>query len=378
MRKKLFPRKAIVIFCDNLNFAPLGSFCQCFFPIMRRSADAGFKVDVVQARSRVATTLRSTSSHLPVATAPPESSISSHRFPAPPPLPSFQQSMPALKNSISDDDGHSSAASVCSQIFETDDMILNASLFGRPSKNVPHGANAQLLCGRSWCGLKCMKFDRGALCLLCIVLILASGCVYVGITYGEGSQKPRSDKTVYLGACTDIPSKCGIQECHAINSTAYSCSCPSWLWHNPPWLGTGDGGCMCPDYFTVPDYERRTCVTRLAPHVSLWQVVGLIAGVAFCAAVWFVSVWRLRQATSWFFGWLVFYTFLFGLVFGIGSSHIFPAPKVFCGYLYSNDSSYVNVCDQNAACTLQYYGPSSYYRICRCNAGYSGDGKSCT
>jgi hypothetical protein len=56
-------------------------------------------------------------------------------------------------------------------------------------------------------------------------------------------------------------------------------------------------------------------VTRLAPHVSLCQVVCLITGVEFCAAVWFVSVWRLRRATSWFFGWLVFYTLLFGLVF---------------------------------------------------------------
>ena len=75
---------------------------------------------------------------------------------------------------------------------------------------------------------------------------------------------------------------------------------------------------------------------------------------------------------------LVFYTLLFGLVFGIGSSHYVPAPKVSCGYLYSNGSSEISgirFCDQNAACTPNYPGP---YWDCRCNAGYSGDGKSCT
>ncbi len=137
--------------------------------------------------------------------------------------------------------------------------------------------------------------------------------------------------TVYSGSCSDVPTPCYNlpwpyyskdihQICTTVNSSSYSCVWPSWL----P-CGYCLGYFAFGMYFGVPDYERGTCVDKSG--VSLWQFVGLIVGGIFCLSVWFVSVWRLKPATFWFFVWLVVYALLFGLIFGLGSSRIFPIPS---------------------------------------------------
>ncbi len=258
------------------------------------------------------------------------------------------------------------------EVADFHEESLSASLLGSEtsSKHVSYATTLQIWWGRRGCFAH--KNYRGVLCMISVVLVLASVCLYVGVVYGFDGSKTDDyrirqcnlhEPRIFLGSCSDQPTHCfnSVNEpvCSTINSTSYSCSWPSWF----P-CGSCPRACsVCLFSFEAPDYEKGACVTTKG--LSLWQLVGLVVGAVFCAAAWFVSVWRLRPATWWFFGWLVFYIVLFGLVLGLGSSHYFHGPKAMCG----NSSSSVVFCDPNAYCI---------YNTCVCKFGFSGDGLSCT
>jgi hypothetical protein len=257
------------------------------------------------------------------------------------------------------------------------DESLGASLLGNEtiSKHVPFATTLQIWCDRRGCFAH--KNYRGFLCMISVVVVLASVCIYVGVVYGLDGSKTDDyrirqcmlhEPRIFSGSCSDQPTNCfnSVEEpvCSTINSTSYSCSWPSWL----PCGGCPRSCSVCLFSFDAPDYEKGACVT--AKGLSLWQLVGLVVGAVFMLAAWFVSVWRLRPATGWFFGWLVFYIVLCGLVWVLGSSHYFHGPKAMCG----NSSSSVVFCDPNAYCAATDRGGP---RTCLCKYGFSGDGLSC-
>jgi hypothetical protein len=174
---------------------------------------------------------------------------------------------------------------------------------------------------------------RGSLFMTFVILGLISFVAFTAWRYGLEGEKAslafcKFSPPVYSGSCSDVPTLCYNskdyypnnfhQICTMVNSSSYSCSWPSWI---------PCGKCSTFAFnmlFNMPDYEKGACVDKSG--VSLWQFVGLVVGGTFCLSVWFVSVWRLKPATLWFFAWLIFYTVLFGLVFGLGTSGLFRKP----------------------------------------------------
>ncbi len=177
-----------------------------------------------------------------------------------------------------------------------------------------------------------------------------------------------------------------------------SSACPSWM------IVSG-ATCSCPlsDY-PVPDFERGVCVTSKS-HMSQGQVAGVAVGGAVCGAILIFLIFSfvtnqkalnnfyspppssyyrtlegpnsnyctlersLENKRSVSFRWLLIsicvFALLFGLVFGLGSSKFFPAPKAACG---SSNSSF-KLCDLHAECIDN---------ACVCSAGFVGDGVACS
>jgi hypothetical protein len=175
---------------------------------------------------------------------------------------------------------------------------------------------------------------KGTVVMTFVVLGLTSFVAFTAWRYGLEGVYPYNyncaTSSVYSGSCSDIPTRCYDskynypnnfhQICTMVSNSSYSCSWPSWLR-----CGLCTGNFAFQMNFNMPDYEKGACVNKNG--LSLWQFVGLVVGGTFCLSVWFVSVWRLKPATFWFFAWLIFYAMLFGLIFGLGSSRLFRIPS---------------------------------------------------
>ncbi len=185
-----------------------------------------------------------------------------------------------------------------------------------------------------------------------------------GLVFGLGSSKFFPVPKAACGNSSASFKLCDLNaECI---DNACSSSCLSWMI-------TSGGICSCPlsDY-PVPDFERGVCVTSKS-HMSQGQVAGVAVGGLVCGAMFIFVICSVAADSSSnrmdcfivSYGFIGFYALLFGLVFGLGNSKFFPVPKAACG----NSSASFKLCDLNAECIDN---------ACVCNAGFIGDGVTCS